>query len=368
MTQYKEEHLERKERILDSLREAETFLSGRGYQAEAESLAKQRENLESEEFSIALVGEFSAGKSTFLNALMGERLLPSFTRETTATVNFLRHKDKAAHGEAGCVYYKDNRTQSFDVADFETISRYVSTASSEDVAQNVDHLDLFLDSRFLQGNVTLVDTPGLNGVAEGHKEHTQRQIERSSAGIFLFNARQPGSESDFRFLESLLKRVSSVFLALNQIDVLKADEKETVDDLVESLKKNYRKFYPDAPVPEIWPISAYQALQARSKKPLEGEPLSDDQRAALEEKSRMGAFENRLWRYLTCGEKTKQMLLTPIQQTIDTLAGVKERNQMAKDALEGKVDAAASEARLLELEKALQEMESALTKRRKDLD
>ena len=101
---------------------------------------------------------------------------------------------------------------------------------------------------------------------------------------------------------------------------------------------------------------------------MEGEPLSDDQRAALEEKSRMGAFENRLWRYLTCGEKTKQMLLTPIQQTIDTLAGVKERNQMAKDALEGKVDAAASEARLLELEKALQEMESALTKRRKDLE
>ena len=58
-------------------------------------------------FSIVTVGEFSAGKSTFLNALMHKAVLPSFSTETTATVNFLRHKDMAEPGQAGVVYYRE---------------------------------------------------------------------------------------------------------------------------------------------------------------------------------------------------------------------------------------------------------------------
>ena len=103
--------------------------------------------LEEGGFSIVVVGEFSTGKSTLLNALMGKKLLPSFTNETTATVNFLRHKDQAPNGEAGIVYYNDGHTVSLPDDNLETIAKYVSTKGNN-VAANVQHLDLFMDSDF----------------------------------------------------------------------------------------------------------------------------------------------------------------------------------------------------------------------------
>lgn len=53
-----------------------------------ETVKQLTADVENDEFTIVLVGEFSSGKSTFLNALMGEKILPSFSNETTATVNF----------------------------------------------------------------------------------------------------------------------------------------------------------------------------------------------------------------------------------------------------------------------------------------
>lgn len=189
-------YAERKNQVLDLL------LSAKDYYAKEESADKAEifETLYNEllngEFSIVVVGEFSAGKSTLLNALMGERILPSFTNETTATVNFLRHSEKASNGEAGRVYYNNGDEESLKDATLATIEKFVSTRG-DDVAKKVDHLDLYLDSEFLKDGVTLVDSPGLNGVADGHREITEAQILKSHASIFLFNSDHPGSKTDF---------------------------------------------------------------------------------------------------------------------------------------------------------------------------
>ena len=71
------------------------FYNDNGYVAEATIINDFIDMLQKEEFSIVIVGEFSVGKSTFLNALMGEKILPSYSDETTATVTFLKHKGKA---------------------------------------------------------------------------------------------------------------------------------------------------------------------------------------------------------------------------------------------------------------------------------
>ena len=136
---------------------------------------------------------------------MGKKLLPSFTSETTATVNFLRHKDQSKNGEEGCVYFNDGSIQKIEHADGDTIAKFVST-KGDNVAENVHHLDLYMDLKFLENNVTLVDSPGLNGVAAGHAEITKEQIQKSSASIFMFNAKQPGSRTNFEVLADLRKR------------------------------------------------------------------------------------------------------------------------------------------------------------------
>ena len=196
MSQERKEFLARKEKVISNLDRAIRFLRKNDFEKEADILSAQCNNVKNEEFVITIVGEFSTGKSYLFNALIGEKLLPSYSGEATAAINFLRHKEKAENGEGGRVYYKDGRVVSFETADQKTIEKYASTRSEE--MTDIDHLDVFIDSKFLKDNVTLVDTPGLNGLRSGLGDMTRQQIEKSSASIFLFNSRQPGSETDFR--------------------------------------------------------------------------------------------------------------------------------------------------------------------------
>lgn len=354
MNTYKQEFDQKRGNILLLLNEAKDFYSSKDKKEEAETFQSIADQLKAGEFSIVVVGEFSAGKSTFLNALMGKRVLPSFTSETTATVNFLKSKDKAPDGEAGIVYYANGQTQSLEKADFETIQKYVSTRSEIQVAQDVEHLDLFLDSKFLEEGVMLVDSPGLNGTKAHHKEITERQIERSSASIFMFRANAPGSKSDFEFLRELKQKVNTIIFVLNRIDEIRPSEGETVEDVVEKLRESYKEQFPeDTVMPEIWPIAAYPALVARSKQSMEYlgiiNPTEEQKKKWLSE-SRFGAFEDRLWRFLTNGEKAHQMLLEPVNRALNLLSMERNRIKEEKNVLEKKDDGGEIREQIIALE------------------
>ena len=209
--QLRETHSKRIEDILNLLNDIAAWYQedeDNNTQVQSRAFMELAENVRTGEYSIVMVGEFSTGKSTILNALMGERLLPSFKSETTATVNFLRHTERAGQTEKGRVFYTDGSIQTLESADFDAVQQYVSTRG-QDVANKVAHLDLYLDSAFLRDNVTLVDSPGLNGVAEGHKDITQEQILKSHACIFVFSSDHPGSKSDFEFLFNIKSMMHS---------------------------------------------------------------------------------------------------------------------------------------------------------------
>lgn len=264
---YKQNYDQLKSCVLDYLEQSGQQLRNWGKEDRAEDLEKLRKQVSEDLFSIVLVGEFSKGKSTFLNALMHKRILPSFIAETTATVVFLRHADQAPDGISGRVFYNNGTTRDLFDLGRDTIEKVVSTRGEKDgikIAAAVDHVDLYLESAFLKNGVMLVDSPGLNGIQEGHRQLTERQIQASHACVFMFSAEQPGSLSEFETIRQLRQNSNNIFFVLNKISKINHAEGDTVESVTESIVRNYRSQFPEAiDIPKIWPIDSYDALIAR---------------------------------------------------------------------------------------------------------
>ena len=364
----KNEHLvkyeERKEKITALLNDTAEFLRNNDKIDDANSMIKLKGDIEKNLFSVVLIGEYSVGKSTFLNALMHRRMLPSFTKETTATVNFLRHTSQAPNGEAGIVYYRNGETKTLPNLTVKTIERFVSTNGDTEegtIAQTVEKVDLFLDSKFLEDGVMLVDSPGLNGTTENLEEITRRQIKESHACIFMFSTEHPGTKTEFEILRDLREECQSIFIVLNKIENLKASEGETVESLVEHLKKSYFKQFPDAKLPEIYPISAYTALAARDKNvPIdrdEGKVKDAAYYEKLEKQSRLEEFEDRLFRYLTEGERTREQLSEPVNKVANVLKTEREDLEEQIKVLKESRSTAELEQQKIELEDAISNLQ-----------
>ena len=363
MNIYQKEYEVRKSKVLEYLASVVGFLETQEDSVETVHALKEiKRNVEQGLFSIVLVGEFSSGKSTFLNALMHKQILPSFSGETTATVNFLRHTSQAPNNEAGIVYYSDGHQEILQELSKESLEKVVSTrgdTNQQKVAISIERVDIFLDSSLLQDGVMLVDSPGLNGVADHHREITERQIKSSHASIFMFSARQPGSKTDFEYLRDLKKQSQNIFLVLNMIDVINP-EQETVEDVVNNLRQNYLKQFPEEEkLPKIWPVSAWNALAARDPSVRNynsvGNVITSISLDDLEKTSRMGDFEQRLWKYLTEGERSRVELTGPVERCLNVLKEQQESLHDRLDALQGMQSAADLQDQKEKLE---QEMEA----------
>lgn len=319
---YLDLHARRRDEICRLLTDTAEHYTRTQDAARAATLQALSESVRNGLFSIVVVGEFSAGKSTFLNALMGQRLLPSFTGETTATVNLLRSVDRSPTlAPLIRVNYNDGTTREVEEVDLATIEKYVSTRG-QDVAAKIKSVEVFLDSPFLLGGVMLVDSPGLNGLADGHEQITNEQIDQAHACIYMFRTWQPGTRTDFETLRRIRKRCGSLLIVLNGIDHIKAAEGETVESVKRKLIDEYHAQFPDDQLPEIWPVAALHALVARHPGPVEYNQRTEHtapQNAAYLKASRIEEFEERLMKYLTQGEKTRRQLAEPVEKVCNML-------------------------------------------------
>lgn len=307
----------RRGNICDLLARASEFFKGFA-EDKAANLEELQKAVATGKFSIIVAGQFSSGKSTLLNAMMGQKYLPSFTKETTATINELKPiAESPIEGkEAMRVNYKDGKSVVVEDVSLESISKYVCT-DGDDVVNKIASVELFLDSPFLNDGVRLIDTPGLNGIAEGHADITRREFGQAHAAIFMFSAAQPGAATDYDILKEMKSYGNSIIFVMNRIDAIQGSEKETPESVIEGLRRGFAQKFPGETLPEIWPVSAYRALVARNNEPLKYNDRyyeSEEDIASLLETSRIEPFEDRLIRYLTKGERAKDELLSPIKQ------------------------------------------------------
>lgn len=203
-------------------------------------------------FLLVVVGEFNAGKSAFINALLGEALLKEGVTPTTTKVNILRF------GET-----KQNTT----------------------VTENLESLSL---NTPLLKEISIVDTPGTNAIIREHEEITSLFIPRSDLILFVTSADRPYTESEKVFLEQIQSWGKKVVLVINKIDILQTAE--ALEEIEGFVRENVKVLLNVDPV--IFPVSAKLALEAKSGQPelweeSRFEPLEDYIQDSLDEKSRL---------------------------------------------------------------------------------
>lgn len=271
-----------------------------------ELLQQQQQQFLRQRFEIVVVGEFSTGKSTFINALLQKEVLPSRVTPTTATINFIRHLTEGPGHECAVVHYYDGKEEEVS---FDQLDQYVTEMSKLlDVSNAIRHVDLFIDSPYLQNGVVLVDTPGLQALNPEHERITKDKIRTSQASILLFNMEQPGKRTEFEFLKDLSDSIDRIFFVANRLDGIPKNE---IEEVVQSLETALRQNdYCQISRANVYPVSALQALKAHDAN-VEPDKYADWSIEDLRTASRFETFEEKLESYLFDGEQTRDALQSP---------------------------------------------------------
>jgi small GTP-binding protein len=174
-------------------------------------------------FLLVVVGEFNAGKSAFINALLGDRVLEEGVTPTTSRIGLIRH------GAA--------------------VGREVTSAGLEVISAPVD----------LLREINIVDTPGTNAVRREHEALTREFVPRSDLVLFVTSADRPFTESERAFLQSIRDWGKKIVVVLNKVDIFeRASEVAEVEKFISDSARELLGF-----TPEVFPVSGRRAQRAK---------------------------------------------------------------------------------------------------------
>ncbi|MCK5797120.1 MAG: dynamin family protein, partial [Deltaproteobacteria bacterium] len=214
----------------------------------APSVARIRQDLD-RPLLVAVMGEFNTGKSTFVNALIGEEIAPMGITPTTATINILKYGE----ARAARVVWNDDREE---LLPWEEVGSFLRTLDNTQ-ARKIRVVELLEPAEALL-RVNVVDTPGLNSIVEDHEQTAREFLDEADAVIWLFAADQAGKETEEIALEMLERQHLKTVGVINKIDRLTADE---LTHVVAHLQKTLGDY-----VEAMLPVSAKHALAARRAK------------------------------------------------------------------------------------------------------
>ena len=191
---------------------------------------------EEEKYKVVVIGEFSTGKSTFLNALIGRETLFSSLREATGVVTYV----EKGHEPMAHVVYKDQESKSFplhDEKDFKELKKYIDRKSKE---ARPSYVRITTPSLNVDEEVIFIDTPGLQGIGGTELLITKEAIKEANATILLTTEKGfSGSELEVisgRNTKFGKIRTRDIFVVINQIGkVYEGKNKEDSDEKVQSI-------------------------------------------------------------------------------------------------------------------------------------
>ena len=219
-----DELLKEERRILSQLRlSLVKFDASPEHQAALDRSIEQLDEL----FLLVIVGEFNAGKSAFINALLGSKIALEGVTPTTAQINVIQYG--------------------------ETLARHVRS----------DALHVITAPAPILRDIHIVDTPGTNAIIREHEALTAEFVPRSDIVLFVTSADRPFTETERAFLEQVRAWGKKVVVVINKVDILEGPG--AVDEVRQFVARSANALLGFDP--EIFTVSARLALKAKQGEP-----------------------------------------------------------------------------------------------------
>lgn len=196
---------------------------------------------------VAITGQFSAGKSTFLNALLSRNILPTGITPVTSKVNFINYGEEY---KLKITYYSGAQ----EYAPIEAIADF--TDQRQDEMNDIKYLTLYAPMDILK-DISFVDTPGLNSQSQSDTDTTKSVLRDVGGIIWLTLIDNAGKQSEAEILEEYMEHFQDKTLCvLNQKDKFSEEQVATTTKYV---SEKFDKYFA-----QVTPISAKMALDSRA--------------------------------------------------------------------------------------------------------
>ena len=308
-----------RERLSNMLSESSEVINELNMSSASENLGKLNDKINNDTFKIQVIGTFNNGKSTVINALLGENVLPAYAVPTTAVINEVKYGDK----KEAILHFRNplpanlpqslsqkalSHMQKYNMEnipplhiEYSEIEDYVVIPIGEDPKEMLlespyEKVELFWPLPMLKEGVEIIDSPGLNESATRARV-TVDYLSKADAILFVLSADRTCAQDEMEFIEDNLNAYgfTEPFFVVNKFDLIREQEKARVRQFAE-LK--LAKFSTNG----IYFISAQQALDGE----VENKP-------DLYKQSGMDDFVTRLSDFLT-KDKGKIKLSQPARE------------------------------------------------------
>ena len=253
-------------RFIQALMGKYSFPSEQKAQLQTE-LKKIQDRQNEKALNMAVIGEFSSGKSSFINALLRENLLEADAIQGTTVastlIGYSPERMFCTYGRGGKA--KQTRSVENAAALAKLLAAYTSGNRKD---ENAQHLEVGYPSDFLQQGIRIIDTPGTNSLEQWHEDVTKEAIrEQADACIILTSAEKPFPESFCRFLEDNLEDVlQTCVFVVTKIDLVPPKQQARQLEYIRKVLKEKLSVHD----PLVLPYSALPVINGTGTEYIEG--------------------------------------------------------------------------------------------------
>lgn len=282
-----DEFNQKKDQLLALILDCKNVFADLGMTTEKEKSEAILQKLKEHAFKVLILGQFKVGKSTFINALLGQEVLPAYATPCTAIINEVKYGNE----KKALVYFKNPVPEPLPEDIAPSIKNYIEKGNWKDlnpIKINVDEIEkyvvindpakdqaesiaetpfekveLYWDLPICKNGVEIIDSPGLN-------EHisrttvTMNYLSKVDAAIFVMNCQAMGATSEMDVIDNDLIRFGHeyIFFVNNRINQIQSNQRDKVIDF------GNRKLSPKTKFGEkgIFYIDALGALEGRLNK------------------------------------------------------------------------------------------------------